>query len=455
MQQVHSNMDFAKGDEIFKEIDEDDAAARDAEITRLIRSRRGYKSSFTRSANALTVLVESSQHNGLLDRSKSTQEAISRERERMEVRYEKLQTLNTRILRLNRDEDEEENYEGQIDQTFEQYCKVTKAIGALMIELLPQGAGGNNNASQANAPIRPMVALQPSFRLSFDNSPTEKAHWIDQFRSYYEASRFHLLDLPQQQAFLRQGVHPDVWTAISQYVTLDTPIFHGPDDLEEESSESLLEEAFAIRYPLIMRRYKFFTYTRRGNQTFTNFHAKLRELALAAQLEHMSRDDYLMFRVICGLNDDKTVEKLLAIPSVDFTMEEVHRVATSCEAASNYTKLGKSNQTHQTTGSSSGGKGKKKQPSINQKLKEMKEKGKCCGCGKKVHEKDEECPHKTTTCHNCGKKGHISPVCAQSKSNKKGDSKGNKDTTNYTFSYATHGSRPSPTQFMSFQDQRH
>ena len=137
MQQVHSNMDFAKGDEIFKEIDEDDAAARDAEITRLIRSRRGYKSSFTRSANALTVLVESSQHNGLLDRSKSTQEAISRERERMEVRYEKLQTLNTRILRLNRDEDKEEEYEGQIDQTFEQYRKVTKAIKAHMIEALP------------------------------------------------------------------------------------------------------------------------------------------------------------------------------------------------------------------------------------------------------------------------------------------------------------------------------
>ena len=88
-----------------------------------------------------------------------------------------------------------------------------------------------------------------------------------------------------------------------------------------------------------MRRYKFFTYERRGNQTFTNFYAKLRELASAAQLEQMGQNDYLIFRVIAGINDSYTADKLLAIPQSDFTLEEVNRVAVACEAAKNYSGL--------------------------------------------------------------------------------------------------------------------
>ena len=82
-----------------------------------------------------------------------------------------------------------------------------------------------------------------------------------------------------------------------------------------------------------MRRYKFFTYERRGNQTFTNFYAKLRELAAAAQLEQMGQNDYLIFRVIAGINDSYTADKLLSIPQAEFTLEEINRVAVACEAA--------------------------------------------------------------------------------------------------------------------------
>ena len=165
---------------------------------------------------------------------------------------------------------------------------------------------------------------------------------MSQFRAYHEASKLHTVSVDQQQAFLRQGLHPELWTAIQQNLTPETYIFKDPLYPEDDSCEKFIEEAFQIRYPLIMRRYRFFTYVRKGNQTYTNFFAKLRELASAAQLENLNQNDYLIFRVITGLNDPDSVDKILSIPQADFNLEEVHRVAVACEAAKNYTGLGKS-----------------------------------------------------------------------------------------------------------------
>ena len=50
-------------------------------------------------------------------------------------------------------------------------------------------------------------------------------------------------------------------------------------------------------------------------------------------------NDYLTFRVIAGLNDPKSVDKILSIPAQDFTLEEVNRVAVACETAKNYSSL--------------------------------------------------------------------------------------------------------------------
>ena len=79
-----------------------------------------------------------------------------------------------------------------------------------------------------------------------------------------------------------------------------------------------------------------------GEDETIKIFAKLRELASAAQLENLNQNDYLIFRVITGLNDPDSVDKILSIPQADFNLEEVHRVAVACEAAKNYTGLGKS-----------------------------------------------------------------------------------------------------------------
>ena len=103
-----------------------------------------------------------------------------------------------------------------------------------MIDMLPKETPQQGQAGGANQSLKPIEALKPSFTLSFENSPTELAAWMAQFKAYYEASRLHVLPVLQQHAFLRQGLHPDVWIAIQQQIDMTTRIFKNDLALDEK-----------------------------------------------------------------------------------------------------------------------------------------------------------------------------------------------------------------------------
>ena len=208
---------------------------------------------------------------------------------------------------------------------------------------------------------------------------------------------------------MRSNLASDVWTVIKQRINIDTRVFFNPQDPDEDSCERFIEEAFQGRYPLIMRRYKFFTYERKGNQTYTDFYAKLQELAAAANLENLEMNDYLTFRVIAGLNDPKSVDKILSIPAQDFTLEEVNRVAVACETAKNYSSLHSRNVSNKVFDKEHSN---QKPLSPQDTLKTLKQQGKCVRCGKPAHSKGETCPHRNTVCHKRGIKGHFSNLCS-------------------------------------------
>ena len=363
-------------------------------------------------------------------------------------------------MSLNTVDDDDEAYKTDLDGASEKYQTKLGDLGQLMIDLLPnqpQQQGANAGGNRAGH-VRPVQDLKPAFNLNFDNSPTELAAWLVQFKSYFEASRLHELPLDQQQAFLRQGLDCNVWTAIKQKFNLTTVIFKDPLHPDEDSCEKFIEDAFYVRYPLIMRRYRFFSYERMGNQTFTDYYAKLQELAAAAQLEQMQINDYLIFRVICGMHCPKTVDKLLSIPQTDFNLNEINRVAVSVEAAKNYSGISTKSFANKVINSSKHGKKSNqgyKATGIKGKINALKEQGKCIRCGQKDH---EDCPHKNTTCHKCGVKGHISTVCANPNSNKYSGNKSKArqvNSTNYTFARTTYSAKPTPRQLVSFQDSNH
>ena len=194
-------------DDILREIDEQNAAECLQEIQRLWKKRTGFKAFFTQCINNLVALIQAARGGAdedLLDRSSGTREALQRQREKLEISYDKLQKLHNRVLSINHEEKDAENsklYVREEQTASQRYVQAIQAYGKLMVDLLP--APNVLVQDNGNQVIKPVQALKPSFTLSFDNSPTELHAWITQFRSYFEASRFDTLPATQQQAFLR------------------------------------------------------------------------------------------------------------------------------------------------------------------------------------------------------------------------------------------------------------
>ena len=416
--------EYQDQDDIFRDIDLDDEDAIEEEQQRLRRIRRGFKSAFTSTINGINNLLTASYSaNGTANKSQANKEALQRAREKLEVRHEKLQTLINRQLVITNSEEHQKAYQDMIDDFDEQYNEVIKDIAKFDLALQPYPNWNDyNNHNEHPNHFKPVAALKPEIILSFDNTPTELNIWSISFRSYFDASKFDTLPVVQQQAFLRQGLKPDVWSAIKHKINDHTPVFSNPLDLEEDSCQRFIENAFQIRYPLIMRRYEFFTYERKGNQTITNFRAKLRELAAAAQLEQMGQNDYLIFRMIAGINDSHTVDKLLSIPQADFNLEEIERVALTCEAAKNYSIISPDtvkNPAHIVNKVSVRKDQKKpqfqdfKQLTGPSKIEAMIDQGLCIRCTLPMHKADEKCPHLKTECFHCGVTGHLKKACSK------------------------------------------
>ena len=149
--------------------------------------------------------------------------------------------MNNRQLVLTQDdfEDKQKNgtYQKNIDNAAERYNQIIRDLAKLEEAILPQqNWNDDNHHNEQPNQLKPIQALKPSFTLSFDNSPTELATWGTQFQSYFDASKLQNLPVAQQQAFLRQGLHPDIWSSIQHKINNQTPVFPNPLDLEEEAS---------------------------------------------------------------------------------------------------------------------------------------------------------------------------------------------------------------------------
>ena len=206
--------DLEDPDDIIREINEEDEDECDAELQRLRKKRRGFRAAFTEIENIITSLITATRGaDGALDRSEANRNALQRAREKLEIWYEKLQRLNNRMLTIALDQQGEDVYRHNIEDATGRYTQCIESLGELALDLQPRQIGNVDEQAATNS-LKPIQALKPSFILSFDNTPTELAAWGLQFRSYFDASKLNNLPVPQQQAFLRQGLNPDVWTAL-------------------------------------------------------------------------------------------------------------------------------------------------------------------------------------------------------------------------------------------------
>ena len=159
-------------DDIFRDINLDDEQEAIQENNRLMKKRKGYRSNFTLSLNSINNLIlASSFDNGTVNKSQANKEALLRAREKLEVRYEKLQALNNRQLVITQDEEVEDirepgTYQKNIDNAAERYNQIIRDLAKLEEAILPQqNWNDNNHHNEQPNQLKPIQALKPSLSL--------------------------------------------------------------------------------------------------------------------------------------------------------------------------------------------------------------------------------------------------------------------------------------------------
>lgn len=160
-------------------------------------------------------------------------------------------------------------------------------------------------------------------------------------------------------------------------------------------------------------RFKFKDRKQASTESISQYVAELRRLSQYCQFTDL--EDALCDQLLWGIKDRKIRERLLT--KEDLTYKTCVEIALSMEMAANeVTQLEKTEAAINYTASNHNR--KKSSKTKDQEARGSSAKIKCSCCGKKNHSKDN-CYFKDKTCNNCGKTGHISPVCRVKKNDMK------------------------------------
>ena len=399
----------------------DSSSSEELVLEDLIASRQGLRGWFTRAQRSLNALIQT-QAGPPANTSQVMYDKLLAASANLDKRYEAL-TENLQNIAIV-DEDATHNDENQraITDTEGVYNEInTRYLTTIASFNINVGPAPVHAGAHAPNQLKPVQDLKP-FQLNFENTPSELNDWMARFRSYMLTSNLNLCPIPQQQAFFRQNVTSAIWIVLKQDVNDHTQVFS--DSADDVTCFSLLQDLFTTRYPLIMRRFEFFKFVQAKDMPYSEFYGRLRELSNAALLEEMTAQDFLIYRIITGVNEAQLRNKILAIPADKFGLQEVDRICRTQESAANYSKLREGNSAAATAKMHSG-KSKQKQKQnkhgrnfnsgknnyIPPKLNWLKKSSLCTRCAKPKHKEGQTCPHVNATCHSCQKEGHISTAC--------------------------------------------
>ena len=218
-------------------------------------------------------------------------------------------------------------------------------------------------------------------------------HGKESFPNYLERLEFYFManDIEQdnkKKSIFLIPVGPETFKLIKDLCTPEKPgdkTFHGICEL--------IKEHLNPEPNVIVERLRFYTRTRRENESVAEYVAELRHLSTHCNLSAVLNDN-LRDRIVCGVNNHDIQKKLLSVGNA-LTLDKALKLAISFEtAAKNAESL----------------------PSIHTPEKPIhKVDGKTCfRCGGMNHDPNS-CAFRNKDCFYCKKTGHTARMCKKKK----------------------------------------
>ena len=391
------------------------------------RSLNGYKAARTRvyrEAERLMPSVRDTPNTLLIRDLERLGDKIGHYRNVLEAGYMRLEVLDVAQYKTY-DAAIETLYNETNEKLDEVYSVIMTARQSIAPPAAPLYAAAAAAAAGRPTKVRPDEVLKPAV-LTLDYMPEEMRAWMTGFRAFYASSEFEKVGVAQQQAYLMVCLNPTLQNRLREEIEPDTPVIPDRANPNAKSCLGLIEQEFVRKYPIFLRRLRFFKYDQKPGQLFSDYAAKLRKIGDEAELARVGPNELYIYRYFTGCKDDELLTKFLDLGICDLDrLREVYRIYEQSGVALKALGAGGGNRASQASGGGGSGGGGRKRDNYQRKDRsdsknsgKVKEK-KCHRCGKTNHE-PRDCPHKDATCHHCNGKGHIRPVCRVLKREQKG-----------------------------------
>ena len=226
--------------------------------------------------------------------------------------------------------------------------------------------------------------LQPE-KLSHEANLEEFRSWKQQFISFYKSSETDKKDDDTKMAVAQKALDKNLWQALTEAgVGSKTPI------LGDTGLLATLETIIMDNYPLFNRRLAFFEAAQAQGQKMSAFRNSLHQKMKDGEVEKMTWQDHLAFRLITACRDSKLMNKFYKLKD-PMTLDDVKKAIKDYE---NEQKHGEKSKTHVNHVSQQRGRSEKK----TQKPKGQKS-------------RSQSRPGTGTTCGRCGKPNHSANEC--------------------------------------------
>ena len=118
------------------------------------------------------------------------------------------------------------------------------------------------------------------------------------------------MSLREQQAHFLSCLTPTLEARMNSVITQNTKVLP-KDDQVVPSCFDLLEKEFLLTYPLVNRRHDFFVCSQPANQKLTDFILDLKKLSEEADLESLTPEDTIVFKVLAGTKNQEFRQEFL------------------------------------------------------------------------------------------------------------------------------------------------
>ena len=156
---------------------------------------------------------------------------------------------------------------------------------------------------------------------------------LEQFKAFFSASNLNKLTIAGQQAFFKKQLDSTLLAVLEPLITSTTPVFDDDNMPGTDSCFKHLNNEFMLRYPLVARRFEFFSQCQKKDQSFTEYLGNVKSSSALSDLGTLGVEGLIVYKTIIGLHQDYSElrEKILELPQL--SMSELERVSRAHESA--------------------------------------------------------------------------------------------------------------------------